>query len=87
MLDYDNILKNIPKNIISKNVPKNSTKWYISIIYYYDNCWKKSLSCDDLRIDLPFQRGDRVYTSESDVRRRQILMCEAGSCTKRLIYL
>ena len=26
----------------------------------------------------PFQRGDRLYTSESDVSRRQILMYKDG---------
>ena len=30
----------------------------------------------------PFQRGDRLYTSESDVCRRQILMYKDGSRTE-----
>ena len=30
----------------------------------------------------PFQCGDRLYTSESDVCRRQIMTCKDGPCTE-----
>ena len=32
----------------------------------------------------PFQRGHRLYTSESDVCRRQILTYKDGPCTERI---
>ena len=35
----------------------------------------------------PFQRGDRLQTSESDVYVRQILMSKDGPRTKRVKYL
>ena len=35
-------------------------------------------------LDLPFQRGDRLYTSESDVCRRQIMTYKDGLHTERI---
>ena len=37
-----------------------------------------------LRQNYPFQRGDRLYTSESDVCRRQILTYIDDHCTERI---
>ena len=33
-----------------------------------------------------FQCGDRIYTSESDVYRRQIMISKDGPCAKRVIH-
>ena len=38
-----------------------------------------------LEMLLFFQCGDRFYTSESDVYRRQILTYKDGPCTERLL--
>ena len=38
-------------------------------------------------MSLPFQCGDRLYTSESDVCRRQILMYKDGPRTERIQIL
>ena len=60
------------------------TKFYaIPIVTYYAHVIPSYPLQQAINIHQPFQRGDRLYTSKSDVCRRQILTYKDGSHNER----